>query len=179
MYRVTRTSHDDSSWRLASSAPLSADSFRAIAAEIGARPVRARKIGRIAARRATSPEHVETRWNGKETEAEAAIGDWVVTALATDGTLLRDAGGNPNVYVIKADRLPELYEPEIDAPSTRNGDVYRPKGIVDAIRLRGGFEIFAPWGEMQRAPDGWLLLNGSEVYGNQTETFAAGYAIVG
>lgn len=179
MYSVTRTSPDDSSWRVTSSAPLSPEAFRAIAAEIGAQPVRARKVGRIAARRASSLEHVETHWNGKETEADAAIGDWVVTALAPDGVQLRDASGNANVYVIKADRFPELYEPEPATLTTPCGEVFRPKGIVDAIRLRGGFEIQAPWGATQRAPDGWLLLNGSEVYGNQSETFAAGYVIVG
>jgi hypothetical protein len=47
--------------------------------------------------------------------------------------------------------------------------------VVDAIRLPGGFDIAAPWGERQQAPSGYLILSGGEVYGNNAETFAATY----
>jgi hypothetical protein len=46
---------------------------------------------------------------------------------------------------------------------------------VDAIRLPGGFDIAAPWGERQRVPSGYLILNGSEVYGSNAEAFRATY----
>lgn len=183
MYRVTRKlgdgGPDQGEWHLATTEPLDARAFAAIASEIGARPVRARKIGRIAARRAIAPEHIETHWNGKESEATANIGDWIVTSLSSADKPLRDASGNTNVYVVKSDRFPELYECLEPAQETPDGQIYRPKGVVDAIRFRGGFEIAAPWGETQRASDGWILLNGSEVYGNQAETFLATYVIVG
>lgn len=185
MYRVTRRNRDQGDelhgddWHLAASRTLDADAFRAIAAEMEVRPIRARKIGCIAARRATMREHVQTVWNGKETESSAAVGDWIVTALAANGEPLLDSTGHANIYVIKAGRFPDLYEAAEPVASTANGDIYRPRGVVEALRLRGGFEIAAPWGEMQRAPDGWLVLNGRDVYGNQAETFAATYAIVG
>jgi hypothetical protein len=160
---------------LVSDTTLTPEEFRRIAREIGASPVRARKVGRIAARRAIEPEHVETLWNGKESEADAAPGDWIVTALAASGEPLRDRDGHMNRYVIKSDRFAELYEPIGELGP--NGALFRPKGVVEAVHIPGGFEIKAPWGEMQRAVDGWLLLNGHEVYGNHRDTFAATYEI--
>jgi len=36
----------------------------------------------------------------------------------------------------------------------------------------------APWGERQRARAGYLLLNGTEVYGSNATTFAATYQVI-
>jgi hypothetical protein len=66
-----------------------------------------------------------------------------------------------------------LYEPM--SGETPYGRIFRPKGRVEALRLFAGFEIMAPWGEMQRATDGYLLLNGNEVYGNNRQTFEETY----
>ena len=68
-----------------------------------------------------------------------------------------------------------LLEPANSSRATRT--VYRPKGVVEAIRFEGGFDIMAPWGEKQRASDGWLLLNGRDVYGNHQDTFTATYEL--
>ena len=78
-----------------------------------------------------------------------------------------------NTYVVPADRFPSLYE--LTEGHNEYGDVYRAKGVVDAIELPGGFDIVAPWGEQQQAPAGYLVLNGEEVYGNNAETFATTY----
>lgn len=162
--------------RVIAEAGLGEAEFRQIAAELGVAPTHARKTGLVVAREAAGDEHVETRWNGKETEARAVAGDWIVTALGGDLAPLRDDEGHTNVYVIKAARFPELYEPT--GRTTPDGATYRSKGVVEAIRVTGGFEIRAPWGETQRAADGWLLLNGREVYGNHRDTFAATYEII-
>lgn len=163
--------------RLVAPDGMDGKSFDELGRELGTRPRRARKTGRIAARQATAEEHVETRWNGKETQNTAQPGDWVVTALAAGGAPLRDSDGEMNVYVIKAQRFPELYERASSARS-EVGDVYDPKGVVDALRLTGGFEIKAPWGETQQASSGYLLRNGNDVYGNNRETFEASYQFV-
>jgi hypothetical protein len=36
----------------------------------------------------------------------------------------------------------------------------------------------APWGQRERAPKGYLLLNGKDVYGNNAGTFEATYEMV-
>jgi len=162
--------------RVVAEGALGETEFRKIAADLAVSPRRARKTGLVAARKAVGGEHVETRWDGKETEARAAAGDWIVTALGADFAPLRDDDGHKNVYVIKADRFPELYEPA--GRTTPDGAIFRPKGVVEAIRVTGGFEIQAPWGETQRAADGWLLLNGGEVYGNHRDTFVATYELL-
>jgi hypothetical protein len=87
---------------------------------------------------------------------------------------LRDRESSLDVYVIAADRFASLYEPTGERSDL--GAIYRAKGVVDAIRLTGGFDIAAPWGERQHAPDGYLILNGGEVYGSNAETFRATYA---
>ena len=147
--------------------------FERIAKETGRRPLRARKIGFVAARQASKREVVETRWNGKETTNTARKGDWIVTNLSPRQEALRDREGCLNIYVIRAERFPSLYEPT--GVQNEFGALHRAKSIVDAIALPGGFDIVAPWGEQQTAPSGYLLRNGTEVYGNNAETFAATY----
>jgi len=163
--------------RLISDTRLHVEDFRAIERDLGLAAKRARKTSCVAARKTAGGELIETRWNGKETEARPAPGDWIVTTLGADGvTPLRDEAGETNVYVIGAARFGDLYEPA--GATTPHGDIYRPRGVVEALRLTGGFEILAPWGEAQRAADGWLLLNGDDVYGNHRGTFAATYELL-
>jgi hypothetical protein len=147
--------------------------FTRIAAELGQTPIRARKIGYVAAREATATETVETHWNGKETTNTARKGDFIVTNLTPQRLPLRDAEGRENTYVIAADKFAGLYAPT----SERNefGAIYRAKGVVSALPLPGGFDILAPWGERQTGASGYLLLNGTEVYGVVGEAFETTY----
>lgn len=161
--------------RLESRKALTAADFRAIAAKSKLEPMRARKTGLIAARRAARARTVETRWNGKETTNRAQAGDWIVTNLSPARKVLRDAEGHKNTYVVPASRFRELYEPLRGKEIARLGKVYRPTGIVTVVRFRDGFDIVAPWGERQVAPAGYLILNGADVYGNHAETFEATY----
>lgn len=164
--------------RATSVSVLGADQFRRLAHELGLPIVRARKIAPISARMATAPERIETHWNGKESAADAKAGDWIVTSLSADHRPLIDSDGHRNVYVIKGDRFFDLYEGLTVGASPTSCALYQPKSVVEALRLTGGFEIMAPWGELQRADDGWLLCNGHDVYGNHRDTFAATYAII-
>jgi hypothetical protein len=162
--------------RLVANKELSKADFRIIANQAGTSPFRARKIGLVAARRATQAEPIETRWNGRESLNTASPGDWIVTNLSPHAEVLRDKSGHPNTYVVPAETFARLYGPE--AGETEFGRVYRPKGVVEAIHLSGGFEILAPWGQKQQSTDGYLLLNGTEVYGNDKDTFEATYTAV-
>lgn len=160
--------------RLLAPRGLARGDFDALAAELGVSPRSAHKVDHLAARCATQRETVVTHWNGEETSNVAEPGDYVVSSLGADRTPLQDRDGNLNTYVIKAKRFPDLYERETG--TIEQGEVYRAKGEVEAIHLPGGFDILAPWGERQVAPDGYLLRNGSEVYGNNRETFESTYA---
>jgi hypothetical protein len=159
--------------RLLATKQLTEADFRAIAIQLRTPPLRARKLGRVAARTAVISQLIETRWNGCETHQVAEAGDLIVTSLSPDGTVLRDRDGNVNSYVITADRFGRLYE--ACAEETCFGAVYRPNITVQALFLSGGFELMAPWGEIQRADSGYIVLQGGEVYGNNRETFEATY----
>jgi hypothetical protein len=176
MFRIVRKGKERADLRLEADAVLTPADFGRIAEETGAQVVRARKTGYVAARQASKPEVVETRWNGKETTNTARVGDWFVTNLTPKSGALRDGEGHVNTYVILAERFASLYEPT--GAQNEFGIVYRAKGVVDAIRLPCGFDIVAPWGERQTAPAGCLLCNGKEVYGNNSETFAATYEVL-
>jgi hypothetical protein len=159
--------------RLVANEVLTPEDFASIARELGQTPVRARKIGYVAARRAEKPEVVETRWNGKETTNTAQPGDYIVTNLSPEREPLRDGEGRLNVYVILADKFPDLYEPTPEM--LEHGTVYRAKGVVSALPLPGGLSLVAPWGERQAAASGYLLLGGKDVYAINAEAFAATY----
>jgi hypothetical protein len=161
--------------RLQADAKLTPADFADIAKELGQAPVRARKIGYVAARRAENSEVIETRWNGKETTNTARAGDWIVTNLSLQRVPLRDREGHANSYVIVPEKFAGLYEPTPEKSAL--GDVYRAKGVVLALPLPGAFDIVAPWGERQIGSAGHLLLNGDEVYGANAETFAATYVV--
>ena len=153
---------------------LDEEDFQGILRKLRVTPITARKTGFVAARCATHGEAVETRWNGVETNNSASPGDWIVTNLSSGQTALRDGGGHTNTYVVRSDRFCQLYEPA--GCSNEFGSIYRPKQRVQALYLSGGFQILAPWGEMQHASKGYLVLNGNEVYGNNKETFEATYS---
>lgn len=136
-------------------------------------PFRARKTNSVAARKANKVERIETRWNGAETSKDAQPGDYIVTSLGGDDAPLRDGEKHLNTYVIGRDRFSELYQ--ATDKQCEFGRIYRPLGVVTAIKLEGGFDFLAPWGERQTADRGYLILNGHEVYGNNAETFEATY----
>jgi len=162
--------------RLVAPAALTSEDFREVANNLGRPVVRARKIGFVAARKAERQEAVVTNWNGQETSNTAEPGDWIVTSLSADRKVLRDSGGNANTYVIKADRFSTLYDPF--SGSNEFGQLFKAKGVVDAVYLSGGFDIAAPWGQKQTSRAGYLILNGDEVYGNNKETFETTYQVV-
>ena len=112
-----------------------------------------------------------------ETRNAAHAGDWVVTNLTPARRPLADADGRLDTYVIAADRFPALYEPT--GERCEHGAIHRARGVVDAIRLPGGFDIAAPWGERQQVASGYLILNGSEVYGSAADAFRATYEPAG
>jgi hypothetical protein len=176
MYSIATTGAGGGKPRLIADAVLTAADFHAIAVKLGAKPRKARKVTMIAARPATAGERIETQWNGPETVNTAKAGDWVATSLAADGEVLRDRAGHPNSYIIPAADFPTLYA-QVEG-SNQFGRFHAARGTVAALRLSGGFEILAPWGELQTAPDGYLMLVGSEVYGNNAETFAATYEVL-
>ena len=137
---------------------------------------RARKISFVAARQATAAEAVETRYNGRESQNTAKPGDWIVTNMDEARNIIRDAENCANTYVIQPDAFARLYARS--SGSSPFGDVYKAKGVVDAIEVAGGFDIVAPWGERQQGPGGYLLRNGDDVYGIHKDAFNRTYEIV-
>jgi hypothetical protein len=176
MFKFVPDAHADGA-RLEADTVLTPEQFEEIAKELGTPPIRARKIGFVAARKAAKSEVVETRSNGRETTNTARAGDFIVTNLSPRREALRDRDGHLNVYVIEAARFPELYEPA--GGESAQGPIYRAKGVVSAIPLPGGFDIMAPWGERQTAASGYLLCNGQEVYGVSSGAFEKTYEVVG
>jgi len=176
MFKIVHTGPGRDAVRIESDARLTPEEFKRIACDLARPIVRARKVGFVAARLAQADETVETRWNGAETTNTAHEGDWIVTNLSPEQQAQRDRDGQVNAYVIQAERFPDLYEPA--GAENELGVVYRAKGLVQAIRLPGGFDIVAPWGDRQRSPVGYLVCNGSDVYGNHAETFAATYRMI-
>jgi hypothetical protein len=175
-FKIVRTGRRQDRSRLETDAMLTPADFQSIARAVGEPVLRARKTGFVSARRATKTQAIETRWNGIETTNTARPGDWIVTNLTAERKLLRDRQGYVNSYVVSVKRFAKLYQPADG--KTRFGAIYQAKSLVSAIRLRGGFDIKAPWGERQRAGAGYLLLNGGEVYGSNAATFAATYQVI-
>lgn len=177
MFTIEKTGANRDRDRLIARAALGKADFQAIADALGVQPIEARKTAFISARPATAGERIETHWNGLETVNTAKPGDWVATSLTANGEVLRDRAGHANSYIIPAAHFPTLYA-QVEG-SNQFGRFHAAHGTVAALYLSGGFEILAPWGEPQTAPDGYLMLSGSEVYGNNAETFAATYEVVG
>jgi hypothetical protein len=176
MFKIVRKGARGAGERLEAESVLTPTDFQRIANELGSSPIRARKIGYVAARKAAKSEVVETRSNGKETTNTAHVGDFIVTNLSPQREALRDRDGQLNVYVIEAARFADLYE-RIGGEGT-HGAIYRAKGVVSAIPFPGGFVIAAPWGARQTAADGYLLCNGADVYGSSRDAFEATYELV-
>jgi hypothetical protein len=176
MFKIVHVGLGRDDVRVEADTVLTPDDFQHIAGDLIRPVLRVRKVGCVAARPARAGEVVETRWNGKETTNTARAGDWVVANLTPTREPLRDRAGNLDTYIIAAGRFADLYEPTGDRSEL--GAICRAKGVVDAIRLPGGFDIAAPWGERQQAPSGYLILSGGEVYGSNAETFAAAYGPV-
>jgi hypothetical protein len=162
--------------RLESDSELTPGDFAAIADRLGTVPLRARKIGYVAASRSATSQIVETRWNGKETSNTAHVGDWIVTNLSPQRRALLDRDGQLNVYVIAAAHFSRLYEPTEEG--SEHGTIYRARGAVRALPLPGGFDIVAPWGERQVGASGYLIMNGEAVTGSSWDAFAATYEIL-
>src|SRR5262245_17052204 len=175
-FKIIRTGRRRDRSRLETDAVLTPVDFQSIAPAVGEPVLRARKTGFVAARRATKPEAIETRWNGIETTNTARPGDWIVTNLTAERKLLRDRKGHVNTYVISVRRFPGLYART--PGKTRFGAIYQPKSLVSAIPLPGGFDIKGPWGQRQTARAGYLVLNGTEVYGSNATAFAATYQVI-
>ena len=173
MFKIDRTARGD---RLEADAVLTPSDFQSIAKTLGHPPLRARKIGYVAARRAEKSEVVETRWNGKETTNTARVGDFIVTNLSPKCQPLRDGDGHMNVYLIAAERFPQLYEPA--EGKSEHGAVYRAMGVVSALPFPGGLDISAPWGERQTTSAGYLLLSGEDVYGISQGAFEETYEVM-
>lgn len=173
---IERTGPGGKDARLVTSRKLERPDFFKVATALGQKPMPARKTGFAAARMATGSETIETLWNGKETTNTAKAGDWIVTNLNVDKKPILDGGGNANTYVVTPEKFSLLYEE--NEGENEFGRIYKPKSIVDVILFPGGFDIIAPWGERQKADAGYLVLNGRDVYGNNSETFDATYEIV-
>ncbi|MDZ4842679.1 MAG: hypothetical protein SH859_11150 [Hyphomicrobium aestuarii] len=176
-----RIEHNGLFWsrrpRLVASEQLQSSDFDAVATALARRPVKARKMAPVAGRRVNAEQVISTRWRGEETTNTALPGDWIVTSLDRNCVPLMDNAGNMNEYVIKADRFEQLYE-AMPGETGGLGTRFRPKGVVDALAVPGGFDIVAPWGERQTGTTGYILRNGKDVYGNAKETFDEGYEIV-
>jgi hypothetical protein len=163
-------------YRLVAGTVLRRSDFTRLSTRLRTAGVRARKVAFVAARTAREREDVTTYWNGKETTNTARPGDFIVTSLTRRKTVMRDKHGNPNQYVVKARMFRKLYGA---APGrNRFGKFFQSKSVVTAIYLSGGFDIIAPWGRRERAPKGYLLLNGNTVYGNNAQTFEATYDLL-
>jgi hypothetical protein len=176
MFRIESRGFFHRKKRLVSQTKLAQSDFAKVARSLGKTPLRARKIGYVAARVAEQAETIQTHANGKETNNSASPGDWIATNLGPDHEVIRDKSGHENSYVIKAEIFPTLY----DSIAGKNefGDFFKAKNLVDAVYLSGGFDILAPWGQKETADVGYLLLSGHEVYGNNASTFDATYEIV-
>lgn len=166
----------DGTTDLVASRQLTPSDFEAIREAVRAPLLTARKTGFVSARKATHEEPIETRWNGKETSSVANPGDWIVTNMSADRTVLRDREGSVNTYVIRKDTFPRLYGRDVG--ETEYGAIYKSTSAIQAFLLPGAFEIVAPWGEIQHGSQGYLIRNGAEVYGNNRETFEATYEVI-
>lgn len=162
--------------RIVASECLTESDFRQIAIELGQVPVVARKMGTVSARQCDAPERIVTYWNGVETSVIALPRQWIVTSLTRENVPMRDSGGRENTYVIEDVRFQALYVRD-DCGQAADA-IYRSVSLVEVIEVVGGFDILAPWGERQRAPSGYLVLNGELVYGNNRETFELTYLVL-
>ena len=176
MFELSTLDDKDRTQRLTASEAMSPEDFDELAKRLGTKIGKARKIGFVAARQSDKQQLIETLWNGKESQITAMPGDWIVANLTPDLKILRDEGGNANIYAIRVGKFPALYKRH--EGENQYGEIYRAISQVECLYLSGGFEIMAPWGEVQRADRGYILRNGTDIYGNHKETFDATYEMV-
>lgn len=163
--------------RIVSAHRLDAQAFRETARGIGAAIGRYRKTAKVAAQPSAERQTVITYWNGEETSNIAEPGDMLVTTLNAEGSPTRDTDGRVNTYVIGAARFEALYRGTgAPAQEPAYGASYEARGEIEAFAAPGGFEIMAPWGEMERSANGYIVLNGEDVYGVAGEVFEQTYA---
>lgn len=188
MYEIKSSGFAERTKRLVSDTKLTPEEFREIAAVIGGGPpIRARKLGHLAAYRADDQHRVPTQWQDEDTVNIAEPGDWIVIRLNKEGTAPdTDDNGKINTYVVKDDafmrsnrRVGEL---EIRHPMIypdRALPVFQGTATVDALYFSGGVDIIAPWGQRQSFGEAaYLLLNRDEVYGNAKASFEADYEVL-
>ena len=167
----------NNSEEIATRSPLSAADFFQITRLTGGYTV-LRKVGFAAAVVADKATRVVTYRKGKETDAIAQPGDYIVTNLSPETRMpLLSNDGHPDQYVIRAGRFDDLYE-DYGRKNAAYGRVYKAKSIVKAIYFPNGFDICPPWGGSQVADSGYLFLNGSEVYGCEAEACEQTYQVV-
>lgn len=188
--------NDPRALRVTSASALTPDDFRRIceeAASFGVYPMIARKTGFVSVREATRDEQVITFFDSVETRGNAKPGNWIVANMTRDfrfyrpethedpdNYLLRDSQGNLDTYIISKDDKKANYRQT--QHSTSVGRVYEWVGgqsDIEAIELRGGFRIIAPWGELQERDVGYLIHSGGEVYGIYGPIFSATYERTG
>lgn len=164
--------------RLAASAKLSNAEFQQIASSMSVVPLNAKKTGIVAACVARQQMVVETVWESESTSSTAKVGDWIVTSLDRRGGYLLDSLERRNVYVIPSERFPHLYK---RIPGENSGNPLfeaRDERTVQAIAFEGGIDIIAPWGSRQVMDRGYLVSNGTEVYGNEARSFLETYTLL-
>ena len=144
MFKIIRSGPWGTDARVNWIAVLTPQNFQRIADEIGSPPIGPED--RLCRRpQGRQEEMIETHSNGKETTNTARPGDYIVTNLSPQREPLLDRDGHLNIYVIRAAKFADLYEPTGERGA--HGAVYRAKGVVSAIPLPGGFDIAARWGE--------------------------------
>lgn len=180
--------------RLTAADQLLSEHFDRICAylrDYGIGPIRARRVGFVAARQAKVTETIDTISNGLESQITAKPGDWVVTNMDRSKAIIRDRDGAKNIYVIDAKSFADRYESTQDAP-LEEGQIHSAKSVVDALWIAGGFTIVPPWGGTQQIEAGYLVRNPSqtlasavaavgyetEVYGVHEQPFLETYEIL-
>jgi hypothetical protein len=163
-------------YHLRSADKISISDFDNLAADIRQRPRKVRKVGLVAACRATERRIVHTCWESEVTTNVAEPGDWIVTNLDKHGAVLRDRSNNQNTYVVKAASFDRIYM-RAAGEDGEFGPLFkaRAQNVVEALYFADGFDILAPWNHRQTADAGYLLRNGPEVYGNERTAFEATY----
>jgi hypothetical protein len=175
-FAIERVPAGDGPPRLVATDRLERVDFEDIAEALRAEVTTARKTGFVAGRLAEQDERVAARWQGADRSSLARKGDWIVTNLSPAREVVTDRDGNPDLYVIKSETFPLLYERA--EGESEHGALFASTSVLDVIELAGGFDIVAPWGERQMAEEGYLVMNGRDVYGIEAGAFKASYEML-
>ena len=96
--------------RIISSAQLSTDDFDKIASTLSTPLQKARKMAFVSACRSQQEQEITTFTNGIETINQAQIGDWIVTSLNPDNSVMTDKKNAINQYIILPEKFSQLYQ---------------------------------------------------------------------